>query len=183
MTRAAGAAMVLGVGNVLLRDDGVGVRVIEELRAASLHDPLTVPDGTRLVDGGTLGMDLLATVREAEALVLVDAVNLGRQPGTVTVLHGDAIVAAGGRDAGAVPGGVGELLAVARLMGWLPDPVVMIGVQVGDTTFGVGLSASVEAAVPEAADAVRRELRSLHEHAATGRSGWPAIWLEREATA
>ena len=183
MTTAAGAVVVIGVGNVLLRDDGVGVRVIEELRAACLHDPLAVPDGTRLVDGGTLGMDLLGTVRDADALVLVDAVNLDRRPGTVSVLRGDAIAAAGGWGGRAVPGSVGELLAVARLMGWLPDPVVLIGIQASETEAGVGLSSSVETAVPEAVEAVCRELRSLDQRMATRRSARPAIRLEREATA
>lgn len=110
----AGPAVVLGVGNVLLRDDGVGVHLVEELRRLAAHDPLAVPDGTRLVDGGTLGLDLLRAVSGARSLLVLDAVDLGQEAGTVSVLRGEAILAPGGREDGATPGSVGEVLAVAR---------------------------------------------------------------------
>jgi hydrogenase maturation protease len=164
-----GPAVVLGVGNVLLRDDGVGVRVVEALRSLVSHDPYALPEGIRLVDGGTLGLDLLRTVEDARCLLLLDAVDLGQEAGTVSVLRGDAILAAGGSWGRSVPGGVGELLSVARLMGWLPDPVAMVGVQVHDTDFGVGLSERVEAAMPHAIATARDVLRELHELADAAR--------------
>ncbi len=164
-----GPAVVLGVGNVLLRDDGVGVRVVEALRALVRHDPYSLPERTRLVDGGTLGLDLLRTVEDAGCLLLLDAVDLGQRAGTVSVLRGDAILAAGSSWGRSVPGGVGELLSVARLMDWLPDPVAMVGIQVHDTTFGVGLSEAVEASLPHAIATARNELRELHELAAAAR--------------
>ncbi len=101
------------------------------------------------MDGGTLGLGLLDAMRGARFLVLLDAVDLGLEAGTVSVLRGDAILAAGGPGAATTPGSVGEMMAVARLMGWLPDLVTLVGVQVGDTGFGMGLSAGVEAAVDE----------------------------------
>lgn len=162
MTRpAGGTAVVLGVGNVLLRDDGVGVRVVEALRGLAQRDEFALPEATRLVDGGTLGLDLLRTVDDACCLLLLDAVDLGQPAGTVSVLRGDAILAAGTAWGRSVPGGVGELLSVARLMGWLPDPVAMVGIQVHETGFGVGLSPQVEAALPKAIATARDELREL----------------------
>ena len=178
---AAGPAVVLGVGNVLLRDDGVGARVVQELARLTADDPSAVPSGTLLVDGGTLGLDLLQTVRGARSLLLVDAVNLGRAPGTVTLLRGQAITAAGVD--GAAPGGVGELLAMGRLMRWLPDPVTLLGIEAGDTGMGVGLSPGVEAAVPAAVEMARLELRVLDELAAAGRSEAPAVRLQEGAAA
>lgn len=163
MAIAAGPAVVIGVGNVLLRDDGIGVRVVEALRTTAAHDPTALPDDTRLVDGGTLGLDLLRTVKGARSLLLLDAVDLDQPAGTVSVLRGDAIVSAGGSWGRSVPGGVGELLAVARLMGWLPDPVALVGVQVHDTGFGIGLSEHVQAALPQAVATARDELRELDE--------------------
>jgi len=180
---AVGPAVVLGVGNVLLHDDGVGVRVMEELRRLALDDPAALPDGTRLVDGGTLGLDLLDALRGAGSLLLLDAVNLGHEAGTISVLRGDAIDAAGGPGTGAIPGSVGELLAAARLMGWLPDPVTLVGVQVGDTGLGIGLSPRVEVAVSDAVETARTELRVLDERAAAGRSATPATGQQDEATA
>ncbi len=178
---ATGPAVVLGVGNVLLRDDGVGVRVVQELARLTADDPRAVPSGTHLVDGGTLGLDLLQAVRGARSLLLVDAVNLGRAPGTVSVLRGQAITAS--CVGGAIPGGVGELLGMGRLMGWLPDHVTLLGIEAGDTGTGVGLSACVEAAVPTAVEMARVELRALDELAPAGRSEAPAVRLKEGAAA
>jgi hydrogenase maturation protease len=195
MIPTPGPVVVLGVGNVMLRDDGVGVRIVEALRRLTADDPAMVPDATRLVDGGTLGLGLLEIMRGARSLLVLDAINLGLEAGTIRVMRGEAIAAAG---PSAVPGTTGtagavgdrpasgsmtELLAVGRLMGWLPDPVTLVGVQVGDTEFGVGLSPRVEAALPDAVEVARTELRALYEGARAGRS---AIWVARhqeEATA
>ena len=162
-----GPAVVIGVGNLLLHDDGVGVRVMQALRSAAEHDPEAVP-GTRFVDGGTLGLDLLPTFEGARSLLLLDAVDLDQPAGTVSVLRGDDdILAAGGTWGGCIPGGVGELLSVARLMGWLPEPVALVGIQVSDTTYGEGLSACVAAALPRAVETARDELRELDQLAET----------------
>lgn len=168
-TAVDGPAVVIGVGNVLLRDDGVGVRVAEALRSAARHDPTALPESTRILDGGTLGVDLLSAVEGARSLVLIDAVDLDQPAGTVSVLRGDAILASGGRWGRCVPGGVGELLSVARLMGWLPDPVALVGIQVDDTSFGVGLSECVAAALPRAVETTCEELRGLDELADAAR--------------
>ncbi len=74
MTGPAPDLAVIGVGNVLRGDDAIGVRVVESLRAAMARDPLALPVRTRLVDGGTLGLDLLTPIRDASAVVLVDAI-------------------------------------------------------------------------------------------------------------
>jgi hydrogenase maturation protease len=155
--------VAIGVGNVLLGDDAVGVRVIERLRAGAEHDPRSLPTDTRLIDGGTLGIDLLRIAREARGLVLVDAVRLGGPAGNVSTLHGDAIVAVGGSADGGASTAVGELLAVARLMNWLPEPVALVGIEVEDLELGLHLTAAVEAAIPAAMEAVRDELRRMDE--------------------
>ncbi len=154
--------VVIGVGNVLLGDDGVGVRVVEALGRTTEHDPEALPRGTRLLDGGTLGLDLLRDVEDAGALVLVDAVDLGHAPGTVTVLRGDRLTAAGGfRTLSRRQGGVGELLATAKLLAILPPEVVLVGVQAGEISVGPGLSHGVSAALPSAVEAVRRAAHAL----------------------
>jgi hydrogenase maturation protease len=154
---------VLGVGNVLLGDDGVGVRVVEALRAAAASDPASLPAETRLVDGGTLGLDLLDELDGARSLLVVDAVDLGQPAGTVRVLRDPELsaVACGMRNG--VEGGVGGLLGMARLMGWLPARVALVGIQADDTRSGTGLSGRVSAALPRAVDAVRAELRRLDD--------------------
>jgi hydrogenase maturation protease len=173
-----GGPIVIGIGNVLLRDDGIGPRVVDELRQVAAREPGAVPAGTRLVDGGTLGLELLSQVDGARSLVLVDAVDLGQPAGTVGVLRGDGILAAGRREGQRIAGGVGELLSVARLMGWLPEAVCLVGIQVGDTEAGPGLSEPVAAALPQAVSAALDELRepggltpALRPQAAAGARG------------
>ncbi len=165
-----GPAVVIGLGNVLLRDDGVGVRLVEELRSAIERDPAAIPGATRLIDGGTLGVDLLASLEGARSLLLLDALDLDQPAGTVSVLRGDDILTVGGTWGGCIPGGVGELLSVARLMGWLPERVALVGIQVDDTTYGVGLSERVAAALPRALATARDELREPGGLAETARS-------------
>ena len=167
--------VVIGVGNVLLRDDAIGVRVIEALREVQEHDPAVLPDHTRLVDGGTLLMDLLHTLRDARGRVLVDALHLGGPEGSVSVMYGDAIVQTDGAHAqadmapGQAPNSVAELLAMARLMGWLPEPVALVGIEVTHTEFGTDLSPVVADALPRAIRTVRDELRVMDEQIAAHR--------------
>jgi hydrogenase maturation protease len=174
---------VIGVGNVLRGDDAVGVRVVEGLRTALDFDPHALPARTRLVDGGTLGLDLLRTIRDARAVVLVDAVHLGRAVGTVSVLRGDEIAGTAGPRDGTTPGAVGELLATARLLGWLPADVAMVGIEVADIDFGIGLSPEVAAALPVAVDAVAAELHRMDVIPATGMAGGAATARMAGATA
>jgi hydrogenase maturation protease len=152
MSRSDGPATVIGVGSVLMGDDGAGVHVAALLGAADADGRTALPADTRLVDGGTLGLDLLGIIREAGALVLVDAVDRGLAPGSVCVLRGHELDS---------PGPIGELLDTARLLGWLPERVSMIGIQVGATGHGPDLTEPVAAALPQAAAMVRTELRAL----------------------
>lgn len=171
MTTPDRPLVAIGVGNLLLGDDAIGLRVIEALIALADRDPAALPPGTRLVDGGTLGLDLLSIVREARGVVLVDAVHLGAPAGTVSVLRGDAIVRAGGQRDGQAAGAVGELIAVARLMSWLAEPIAMVGVEVLDMEFGVRLSPAVEGALPAAVEAVLAELGRMERLSTTSDTG------------
>lgn len=174
MSPQAAPLVVIGIGNVLLGDDGVGVRVIDALEGAAGADDALLPAGTRIVDGGTLGLDLLAILRGCRGLVLVDAVRLGGATGDVRVLDAADLDAAGVAGDGGAGSAVGELLAMARLMGWLPSQVAMIGIEVGAVEVGVRLSPPVTGAVPAAVAAVCRELRRMdHLHRNQTQGGDP----------
>ncbi len=149
------AVRVLGLGNPLMGDDGVGIRVVEQMAAAGL------PPGVEVVDGGTGGLALLDEMDGAGGVVLVDAGSFGAAPGTVCRVEGD--------DLARPPGGRGPLsshldpgfvLAVGRGFGRLP-PVVAYLVQVGSVAPGVGLSPPVARAVPGLVRRVATEARAL----------------------
>lgn len=159
MTSPDGPIVVLGVGNVLLGDDGVGVHVVRALERLAQRGLVELPPGTRLVDGGTLGLDLLPLVSSARALVLVDAVDRGHAPGAVEVLPGDALTRASAVGISPQRAGVGDLLAARSVAGGLPKAIALVGVQVGEIGIGSGLTGSVRAAVPAAVDAVIDVLR------------------------
>lgn len=154
--------VAIGIGNILLRDDGIGVHVIEELRLQAALDPDRLPEGTRLVDGGTLGIGLIDHLEDARGLLIVDAVDLGLAPGTVTVYTGapNALGETHGMH------GVTGLLEVARLVGDLPAVVAFVGIQVAEIGIDTEPTPSLRAALPHAVDVTRQELFRLDAAAA-----------------
>jgi hydrogenase maturation protease len=83
---AAGAILVLGVGNIILSDEGLGVRALERLVGRDL-----LPAGARALDGGVMGPDLVPFLDGVSSLLVLDAVQTNRPPGTLVRLEGDAI--------------------------------------------------------------------------------------------
>ena len=156
MTRA-GDILVLGIGNILLQDEGVGVRVARALADAATLDGGELPPGTRVVDGGTLGLDLLPQLAGARALIAIDAAELGLAPGETTILRGADGRAATAMAHSAHDVGLAELLGTARLAGCLPPVVTIVGIQAGCIAPGLDLTPPVAAAVARAVDLVRRE--------------------------
>lgn len=155
---------VAGFGNVLRADDGFGVRVVEALRAAP------VPDGVQVLDIGIGGIHLVQDLMVGtDALVLVDAVDVGRVPGTVVVLDPPrpdvrSWSPTQRRDALAdVHYATPErALLLGQALDVLPPVVHMVGCQHAEGEgLGIGLSAPVARAVPVAADQVRRLVTQL----------------------
>jgi hydrogenase maturation protease len=151
-------ALVLGIGNILLRDEGVGVVVARRIEAARAAGDAVVPWNCRVVDGGTLGLDLLPMIADADQVVMIDAVNFGEAPGTVRVLRDGDVQAALSGHVSPHQVGVGDLVAAARLMGTLPPRLTLVGIQPAEIAIGLVLSEPVAAAVDEAIELVRREL-------------------------
>ena len=150
--------LVIGIGNILLRDEGVGVQVVLELGRLALAGRLEVPPGTRFVDGGTLGLDLLPMIGGTSSLILVDAVDLRLPPGSVTVIRGDQIEGTLGGHVSPHQVGISDLVATARLLGVWPAAASLVGIQPAEIEMGLALSPSVAAALPEALALVCAEL-------------------------
>jgi hydrogenase maturation protease len=149
--------LVLGLGNVLLQDDGFGPTLVDHLRQTWPND-----DDIDFVDGGTVGLGLLSLFAERQAIVILDAFAAGQPPGSVVVLPDlawDEAGSAPGRSAH--EGNASSLLAVAALTGDLPPRLCVIGVEPATIATGVGLSPAVAAAMPKAERECRLLLRSL----------------------
>lgn len=147
--------LVLGIGNLLLGDDAVGLALLEEL---GLDADERMP-GVELVDGGTQGIALLGVMSGRPWMLLLDAVSHGGAPGTVYTLTGAEALAMHFVTAGtAHEGGAGSLLALATLTGDLPGRIMVVGVEPEIVRTGLGLSAVVRGALAEAIAAARREI-------------------------
>ncbi len=140
--------LVLGLGNLLLHDDGLGLTLLRLLEASAGHRP-----GVEYVDGGTQGQALLAWLEGRRALLILDAVALGASPGTVHVLEGDRVQEA--MPAGQMTahgGNAGDLLRAAALLGDTPARLAIVGIEPAVVKTGEGLSEAVTDALPEAVE-------------------------------
>jgi hydrogenase maturation protease len=143
---SAAPVLVLGLGNVLLGDDGVGPELLRRV----CEKYASVPE-VECIDGGTQGLALLGYLEERTTLVLLDAFSNGKAPGEITVLNRSEILSSGTQRAPtAHEGNAGELLAVAQLLGQLPEQVFLVGVEPERVRTELGLSATVEVALPAA---------------------------------
>jgi len=155
--RAPGSARrdtLLGLGNPLLGDDGLGEHLLERLRAQ-----WTLPPELEVVPGGNAGLDLLPVVEDARRLLLVDAIDAGLAPGRLVVLEDDAIPTALGRAVSPHHVGIAQVLALARVRERLPEQVVALGLQPGPPREEIRLGPEVSAALPRLLDAVVERLR------------------------
>ena len=146
--------LVLGLGNILLQDEGIGVRVAEYLQA---H--YTFPPHVRVLDGGVLGLDLLPYVEKAERLVVIDAVRSDKEPGTLIRLEGDEVPAFLSVKISPHQEGLADLLAVAHLLDCYPTEVVLWGAVPASVGVGLELSPTLQAQVEPLARLVLEELR------------------------
>jgi hydrogenase maturation protease len=145
--------LVLGLGNILLGDEGVGVRVVERLQ--ELYE---FPQGVQVLDGGTLALDLLPYVEDADRLVVIDALEMGTEPGAIARLEGDQVPAFLSVKLSPHQMGLTDLLAAARLRNSYPEELVVWGVQPAVMRPGLALSPPVAALVEVLADKVLAEL-------------------------
>lgn len=146
----------MGLGNILREDEGAGIHVIHHLESAP-----DLPAGVRLMDGGTGGLHLVGEVADSRALVVVDAAELGAEPGTVRVLSGDDLDRFVNRPSGWNVHDVGlpDLFAAAGLLPeGLPQRRAVVAVQPASFAWSERPSAAVAAALPEAARLVREQL-------------------------
>jgi len=156
MDGSIASVLVLGLGNILLSDEGVGVRVVEALDAS--HD---LHDGVEVLDGGTSGMELLDMVADRDCLIVADAVNADGPAGRLIRLENDDIRMLFETRFSPHQLGLSDLLATLRLMDKAPRRVVVIGVVPQKLSLGLDLSAAAAAGRDAAVTMIVDELTHL----------------------
>lgn len=157
MTAAAPhiSVLVLGIGNLVMGDDGVGVLV-----AQRIQQEYRFGDNVEVMDGGTLGLDLLPKLENITNLVLIDAVETGHKAGTCVRLYGQELPIALETKVSPHQMGLKDLLAVSELMGHSPKEMVLIGIQPGSLEMEIGLTPEVNAQLETLISNVLNELRN-----------------------
>ncbi len=145
--------LVMGIGNILLRDEGVGVRVIEAMQR------LDLPDNVELVDAGTAGADLVDIIAHRRKVIVIDALDAQAAPGTVYRLRSDELMPEPGAAVSLHQLGLVESLTMAEQLGCAPAEVIVFGVQPEQIRAGLELSPRVADAVSKVVDAVQVEIK------------------------
>lgn len=148
--------LVLGLGNILMEDEGVGVAVVEHLQ-----QHYRLPAGVELLDGGTSGMALLDDLRRRETLIVVDAVRTGQPPGTLVVLRGEQVPAFFRSKISPHQLALSDVLAVLTLTGEMPANTIVIGIEPLSLETHLGLSGIVAGKLAELTTRVIAELNTL----------------------
>jgi hydrogenase maturation protease len=154
--------LVIGLGNPLMGDDGLGLAALSQLRERWTFEPPVT-----LVDGGTWGLTLLPLIEDAERVLLLDAVNVGAPPGSPVRLGRSDLPRVLATKLSPHQIDLREVLALAELRGTMPPSIVAIGLQPAEITMRTSLSAAVAAGLPGMAE------RALDELAAWGHRAVP----------
>jgi hydrogenase maturation protease len=137
--------LVLGIGNLLLGDEAVGVRIVE-----ALEQRYRLPAHVEVLDGGTSGMELMEMMADRDHLIVADAVLTGAEPGSVAVLYDEEIPALFTRKVSPHQLGLSDVLMALRLTDEFPRRLTLVGVVPESLEPGIGLSAVVSQAIEPA---------------------------------
>lgn len=141
--------LVLGIGNLLLSDEAVGVRIVE-----ALEQRYRLPAQVEVLDGGTSGMELMEVMANRDHLIVADAVLTGGAPGSIAVLHDEEIPALFTRKISPHQLGLADVLMALRLTEEFPRRLTLVGVVPESLAPGIGLTAVVSQAIEPALEQV-----------------------------
>ena len=163
--------LVIGMGNVLMQDEGIGVRAVEEL-----EQRFRIPAGVRLVDGGTTGMELFEPIRNCDCLVVADAVNASLPPGSLVRIANDEIRAFFQTKLSNHQLGLSDLLALLAFKGESPRHIAIIGMVPHSLENRLGLTAEATAGLDGMVEMLATELTGLgvapERRSAAGTGHW-----------
>ena len=146
---------MLGIGNAVMSDDAFGVHA-----ARRLQEGFDYPQGVEVLEGGTLGLDLLPRLEGVDKLLIIDALELKAAPGTLARLTGEEVPRAFASKLSVHQMGMQDLLAVAELMGQLPGEILVWGAQPESLEMGMELSAPLEGALGYVIEGILADLEA-----------------------
>ncbi|QNB46779.1 hydrogenase maturation protease [Thermanaerosceptrum fracticalcis] len=146
---------VLGIGNILLQDDGIGIRVVEKLKEKG---SLPYVD---IVDGGTSTLDMLDLFLDNERVVIVDSLKGGYSPGTIYRLKPEQLGSYYSSEISLHDTQVLDLIRLAAMMGKYPE-VIIIGVEPKEIKESLELTPEIERVLPLIMDTVEKEVQQIH---------------------
>jgi hydrogenase maturation protease len=134
--------VLMGLGNILLSDEGVGVHVVNLMKEQFAFSP-----PIDIIDGGTLGLDLLPLFQDRDRILIIDAVDFGKAGGFVGTLDNEAIPSVLNPKLSAHHIGVSDLLFTARLTRATPPAVSLIGIQPASLQLGLDMTPEIRAKI------------------------------------
>jgi hydrogenase maturation protease len=144
MSGQASPVCIIGLGNILLRDEGVGVHVINTIRQRYTFTP-----DVEVIDGGTMGLDLLPFLEGKDRVLIIDAVDFGREPGYIGIIENDAIPSMLNPKLSVHHIGLSDLLFAAKLMGISPSEIRLVGIQPESIDVGLDMTEGIRGKVEE----------------------------------
>lgn len=138
-TRLGEKIAVLGLGNILLQDEGIGVHALEALRK-----DYSFPKNVRLIDGGTMGLDLLAFIEGMDKALIIDAVNIQKEPGTIVTIEDEDIPSFLSAKLSVHQIAFPDVLSALKLLGTMPAKMTLVGIQPQSIETGLNMSEAVK---------------------------------------
>ncbi len=148
--------LVLGVGNSILKDEGFGVKVVEELEAR--REELGIPSYVDIVDGATLGLDLLYYIGGRDKVIMLDVVNAGEPAGTLFRFTAQDIKTKVLTKVSMHQVTLFDVLTMAELSGRMPAEAIIIGIQPAEIEWGLELTPTIAAQIPRVIELVMKEI-------------------------
>jgi hydrogenase maturation protease len=153
LKRTKPRTVVIGVGNLLMKDEGIGIHAVKALQEMEL------PDSVTIIDGGT-SPDVIACTRTGDKLIIVDAARAGGEPGAIYRFQPDDLEDSAGEVLSVHDLGVPHNLRLMLLTGSGPSKVVIIGIEPKEIDWGTELSSELESKIPEIIAVVLREIKT-----------------------
>ncbi|MCX6003799.1 MAG: HyaD/HybD family hydrogenase maturation endopeptidase [Chloroflexi bacterium] len=144
--------LIMGVGNILLSDEGVGVHVVRAMQKMKL------PDNVELLDGGTASMSFLDNLSSREKVIIIDAVKGNDKPGTIYRFTPSDITAQKEMVTSLHQIGILDSLNMAQFLGTAPQNVIIYGIEPKELDWGMSLSSEVAAVIPRVIELIFKEL-------------------------